>query len=145
MAEPTIEATRTAAPAAGTGLRWEWRTFGQRFGEADARFAALTSSGTTDSDETYFLAPGGDNVKVRDALMDVKVLQAVNADGLEQWAPVMKAGFPLSATDAARVFEALAKDGEVQMPIGPTSWSPAFGMCIDRFGTPWMVGANPTE
>jgi PhnB protein len=47
--------------------------------------------------------------------------------------------------DAARVFEALSKDGEVQMPIGPTSWSPAFGMCIDRFGTPWMVGANPTE
>jgi len=47
--------------------------------------------------------------------------------------------------DAARVFEALATDGEVQMPMGPTSWSPAFGMCIDRFGTPWMVGANPAE
>jgi PhnB protein len=41
--------------------------------------------------------------------------------------------------DAARVFEALSKDGEVQLPMGPTSWSPAFGMCIDRFGTPWMV------
>jgi PhnB protein len=49
------------------------------------------------------------------------------------------------ADDAARVFEALAADGEVQVPMGPTSWSPAFGMCIDRFGTPWMVGANPTE
>jgi PhnB protein len=47
--------------------------------------------------------------------------------------------------DAARVFEALSKDGEVQLPMGPTSWSPAFGMCVDRFGTPWMVGANPTE
>jgi PhnB protein len=49
------------------------------------------------------------------------------------------------ADDAARVFDALATDGEVQMPIGPTSWSPAFGMCIDRFGTPWMVGANPAD
>jgi PhnB protein len=47
--------------------------------------------------------------------------------------------------DAARVFEALSKDGDVQLPMGPTSWSPAFGMCVDRFGTPWMVGANPTE
>ena len=47
--------------------------------------------------------------------------------------------------DAAKVFEALAKGGEVQMPIGPTSWSPAFGMCVDRFGTPWMVGADPAE
>lgn len=49
------------------------------------------------------------------------------------------------ADDAGRVFEALAAGGEVQLPIGPTSWSPAFGMCIDRFGIPWMVGANPTE
>jgi PhnB protein len=61
-----------------------------------------------------------------------------------------KTGITVSYTaagpdDAARVFEALATDGEVQMPMGPTSWSPAFGMCIDRFGTPWMVGANPTE
>ena len=28
-------------------------------------------------------------------------------DGLEQWTPVMKAGFPLPATEAAKVFEAL--------------------------------------
>lgn len=47
--------------------------------------------------------------------------------------------------DAARIFEAFAKDGEVQVPMGVTSWSPAFGMCIDRFGTPWMVGADPVE
>ena len=39
--------------------------------------------------------------------MDVKVLREVNADGLEQWAPVMKAGFPLSAADAAKVLDAL--------------------------------------
>jgi exopolyphosphatase/guanosine-5'-triphosphate,3'-diphosphate pyrophosphatase len=39
--------------------------------------------------------------------MDIKALQQVNADGLEQWKPVMKAGFPLSAADARKVFEAL--------------------------------------
>jgi exopolyphosphatase/guanosine-5'-triphosphate,3'-diphosphate pyrophosphatase len=39
--------------------------------------------------------------------MDIKVLRQVNADGLEQWTPVMKAGFPLPATEAARVFESL--------------------------------------
>ena len=50
-----------------------------------------------------------------------------------------------SPDDAAQVFGELAKDGEVQLPIGPTSWSPAFGMCTDRFGIPWMVGTNPTE
>jgi len=87
--------------------RWEWRSFGQRFGEAEARLAALTPSGVQESDEVYLLSGAGDNVKVRDALMDIKVLREVNADGLEQWTPVMKAGFPLQAAEAASVFESL--------------------------------------
>jgi PhnB protein len=44
--------------------------------------------------------------------------------------------------EAKRAFEALADGGKVTLPIGETSWSPAFGMCVDRFGTPWMVGAE---
>jgi PhnB protein len=47
--------------------------------------------------------------------------------------------------EAKRVFEALVDGGEVTLPIGPTFWSPMFGMCVDRFGTPWMVGAEPPE
>jgi PhnB protein len=48
--------------------------------------------------------------------------------------------------EAKRVFEALADGGEVTQPIGETFWSPAFGMCVDRFGTPWMVSAEaPTQ
>lgn len=48
--------------------------------------------------------------------------------------------------EAKRVFEALAEGGQVNAPIGPTFWSPMFGMCVDRFGTPWMVGADaPSE
>lgn len=43
------------------------------------------------------------------------------------------------AADAKRVFDALAEGGQIQMPIGETFFSPAYGMCIDRFGTPWMV------
>ncbi|MGH9282423.1 MAG: VOC family protein [Acidimicrobiales bacterium] len=46
------------------------------------------------------------------------------------------------AGDAKRVFDALAEGGQVQMPIGETFFSPAFGMCTDRFGTPWMVMAE---
>ena len=87
--------------------RWEWRSFGRRFGEAETRLAALTPGGVQESDEIYLLSGPGGNVKVRDALMDIKVLRQVNADGLEQWTPVMKAGFPLPATEAAKVFEAL--------------------------------------
>jgi PhnB protein len=41
--------------------------------------------------------------------------------------------------EAERVFAALADGGEVEMPIGETFWSPRFGVCRDRFGTPWMI------
>ncbi len=87
--------------------RWEWRAFGPRFGAAEAHFAALTPSGVRESDEIYLLSGAGDNVKVRADLMEIKVLEEVDGDGLEQWKPVMKAGFPLPAADVAKVFEAL--------------------------------------
>jgi PhnB protein len=44
--------------------------------------------------------------------------------------------------DAKRVFEALANGGQVTLALGETFFSPAFGMCIDRFGTPWMIGTD---
>lgn len=48
--------------------------------------------------------------------------------------------------EAERVFAALAEGGEVTMPMEPTFWAPMFGMCVDRFGTPWMVNAEaPTQ
>ena len=50
------------------------------------------------------------------------------------------------AERAATVFEALADGGEVGAPLGPTSFAPAFGMCTDRFGTPWMItAADPDQ
>jgi PhnB protein len=44
--------------------------------------------------------------------------------------------------EAKRVFDALAEGGQVQMPLNETFFSPGFGMCIDRFGTPWMIMAD---
>jgi PhnB protein len=43
------------------------------------------------------------------------------------------------AGEAKRIFDALAEGGEVQMPLGETFFSPAFGACVDRFGVSWMV------
>jgi exopolyphosphatase/guanosine-5'-triphosphate,3'-diphosphate pyrophosphatase len=87
--------------------RWEWRWFGPRFGPAESRLAALAPGAVQESSETYLLSGAGDNVKVRDGLMDIKVLRETNRDGLEQWTPVMKAGFPLPAAEVTRVFAAL--------------------------------------
>ncbi len=47
--------------------------------------------------------------------------------------------------DANRVFDALAEGGTVTQPVQPTFFSDGFGMCVDRFGIPWMVGAPAPE
>jgi exopolyphosphatase / guanosine-5'-triphosphate,3'-diphosphate pyrophosphatase len=89
--------------------RWEWRTFGSSFGEADTRIDAMEATGVQESDELYVLAPGADIVKLRGGLMDVKSLRAVDAAGLEQWIPIMKAEFPLSAEAVTDTFAALRR------------------------------------
>ena len=45
--------------------------------------------------------------------------------------------------EADRLFNALAKDGAVQMPLGKTFFSPRFGAVSDKFGVSWMVIAQP--
>lgn len=53
-------------------------------------------------------------------------------------------GFRLALTvaneaEAHRAFDALARGGKVDMPLGKTFWSPCYGMVTDRFGLAWMV------
>jgi PhnB protein len=44
--------------------------------------------------------------------------------------------------EAERIFHALAENGKVQMPLEQTFWAVRFGMCVDRFGIPWMVNCE---
>lgn len=89
--------------------RWEWRTFAASFGEADQRLRALPPGKLQESNELYLLSPSCDaSVKVRDGLMDIKSLEQVDAHGLEQWRPVLKAAFPLPAAAAETVRTTLA-------------------------------------
>ncbi len=44
--------------------------------------------------------------------------------------------------EAERIFNALAENGSVQMPFQETFWATRFGMCVDRFGIPWMVNCE---
>lgn len=44
--------------------------------------------------------------------------------------------------EGERIFKALAEGGTEQMAFGETFWAQGFGMCVDRFGTPWMVSAG---
>jgi PhnB protein len=56
-------------------------------------------------------------------------------------------GFTLSLQmsdtfDAERIYNALAQDGTVVMPLEATFWAARFGMVIDRFGIPWQINCE---
>lgn len=88
--------------------RWEWRTFGTDFGEAETRFAALKPQRVQESDEIYLVSSLVDRVvKIRADLVDIKSLERVNEAGLEQWLPVLKVPLPLSPADFGAVCTAL--------------------------------------
>jgi exopolyphosphatase/guanosine-5'-triphosphate,3'-diphosphate pyrophosphatase len=88
--------------------RWEWRTFGKHFGIAENRFAKMKPTEVQESDELYIIGENGGNVKIRDDLMDLKVLREVDAQGLERWEPAMKKPFPLPRSDVIAVFASLS-------------------------------------
>ena len=88
--------------------RWEWRSFGQNFGDAETRLIAQGPDYLQHSDEIYLLSLVSDaNVKIRDGLMDIKQLEQTDAHGFELWRPVLKEAFPLPIAAIQAVFAAL--------------------------------------
>src|SRR4051812_45126917 len=41
--------------------------------------------------------------------------------------------------EADRKFAGLAEGGVITMPLEQTFWASRYGMCIDKFGVPWIV------
>ena len=76
------------------------------------------------------------------------ILMASDDPTTDDFGPVqgMYVNYSVADVDEARrVFDALADGGQITMPAGETFWAPLFGMCVDRFGTPWMVNAEGPE
>lgn len=48
-----------------------------------------------------------------------------------------------SKEEADKLFNGLAEDGKVEMPLADTFWGAYFGMCADKFGIQWMVSYDP--
>jgi PhnB protein len=46
------------------------------------------------------------------------------------------------SAEAERIFEKLAENGKVRMPIQETFWAARFGMLVDQFGIPWMINCE---
>ena len=100
--------------------RFEFRSFGQDFNKQAERMARLSISIpekflVRHSQETYIMSRTNDinNTKIRDGKIDIKTyVQTV--DALEQWNPLMKVEFPISAHYLKReIFPAF----QIEIPI----------------------------
>ncbi|MGW0865243.1 VOC family protein [Streptomyces sp. NPDC002611] len=75
------------------------------------------------------------------------LMGADNPPGLES-APGNPFSVSLSGDDDAELrgyWEKLSENGSVSVPLEKQMWGDEFGMCTDRFGTPWMVNIGRTE
>ena len=50
-----------------------------------------------------------------------------------------------STAQAERIFDLLAKDGTVVIPLEKTFWAARFGMLVDRFGIPWLINCDGSD
>ncbi|MCE8042938.1 hypothetical protein BZY95_19285 [Billgrantia desiderata SP1] len=50
-----------------------------------------------------------------------------------------------SVEQAEKLFNALADNGTVQMPLDETFWAHRFGMLVDKFGVAWMINYDKEE
>ena len=91
--------------------RWEWRSFGSHFDRAQRGLEVFGPIGDPqDTHELYIAGADGFNLKIRSELLDLKVLLEVDDDGLQLWAPVIKAAFPIEAEVVLAVFEEWGRD-----------------------------------
>lgn len=115
--------------------------FYQRALGAELRF--LMRLGESPEPPPPGMVPPGSEQKVMHAALLIGDTQVLISDGLCRGQPRfagvnLNLGFADSAA-ARRAFAALCDGGQVTMPIGPTFFSPCFGMVTDRFGLPWMI------
>lgn len=90
-----------------------------------------------------FPLPPGWGDKVLHASLRIGETVVMASDGTTADPPRFE-GFSLSVEmpdeqAARRAFAVLAVGGQEQMPLGPTFFSPYFGMVTDRFGVSWMI------
>ena len=81
--------------------------------------------------------------KVMHASFRIGDTEVMASDGHCAGKPAFQ-GFSLALTaanppEAEKLFGKLSDGGQVQMPLGKTFFSPAFGMVADKFGVSWMV------
>ena len=76
---------------------------------------------------------------------DITIMGADSATGMREFIAGTNMSLSLSGDDEEELttyFNKLADGGKVESPLKKESWGDTFGMCIDKFGTFWLVNIN---
>ena len=92
------------------------------------------------------MVPPGSENKIMHAAFKVGDTQIMASDGHCNGKPSFQGfGLALNAAndaEADKLFNAVGKGGQVQVPLGKTFFASKFGMVTDKFGVLWMVMAE---
>jgi PhnB protein len=73
------------------------------------------------------------------------VLMAADTPNVMEYQPQAGVSVSLSGDDEEKLrgyWDGLSAGGSVIMPFERAPWGDTFGMCVDRFGTRWMINAS---
>ena len=90
---------------------------------------------------------GADPQRVMHAQLEAEAITIMASDSMPEQPVVMGNNVRLSLVghDEAGltdIFNKLAKDGEISVPLEKQFWGDTFGMVTDRFGLQWMVNVS---
>ena len=72
-------------------------------------------------------------------------IMAADVPSTMQYEPMAGCSVSLSGDDADALrgyWQKLAEGGTTTMPMEKQSWGDEFGMCVDKFGVPWLVNIH---
>jgi PhnB protein len=72
----------------------------------------------------------------------ITIMAADSATGMREFIAGTNMSLSLSGDNEEELtsyYNKLADGGQVQSPLKKESWGDTFGMCVDKFGTFWMV------
>jgi len=88
----------------------------------------------------------GDRTKILHVALPIGSNVLMGTDALDSMNQKISTGDNVSIsitlddeTEATRIFETLAEDGDIIMPLSREFWSDLFGICKDKFGIQWMI------
>jgi PhnB protein len=89
----------------------------------------------------------GDKImhSVLDADNGITIMAADSATGMREFVVGTNMSLSLSGDNEEELtgyYTALADGGKIEQPLTKASWGDTFGMCIDKFGTFWLVNIS---